>query len=79
MVCVMLGFYTLSRDWYRCPEIRTTSIDCAKLSMFYLNTETESTLRNVAFKYKQAGVLDENRTMDNVQKHGRAIPQAVSQ
>jgi hypothetical protein len=28
--------------WYSCPEIQTSSIDWAQLSMFQLKTETES-------------------------------------
>jgi hypothetical protein len=39
------------------------------MSRFYLNTERESSLRNVVLKYKQDGVLDKNRKMDNIQKH----------
>jgi hypothetical protein len=69
MVCAVLGLYTISRYWYRCPEIGTSCIDWAQLSRFYLKTETESSLGNVVFKYKQNGMLDKNRTMDNVQKH----------
>jgi hypothetical protein len=34
---------------FRSPEIRTSSIDWAQLSMFYLKTETEPSLRNVVF------------------------------
>jgi hypothetical protein len=49
--------------------IGTSSIDWAQLSRFYLKTETETSMRNVVLKYKQDGVLDENRTMDNVQKY----------
>jgi hypothetical protein len=30
--------------WYRCPEIRASSIDWAQMSMFYLKTVTESSL-----------------------------------
>jgi hypothetical protein len=45
--------------WYRCPEIRTSSIVWARLSRFYLKTELESS----------AVVLNKNRTMDNVQKN----------
>jgi hypothetical protein len=37
---------------------------------FCLKTETESSLRKVVvFKQKSGGVLDKNRTMDNVQIH----------
>jgi hypothetical protein len=32
------------------PEIWTISIDWAQLSRFYLNKETESSLRNVVFQ-----------------------------
>jgi hypothetical protein len=46
MVSAVLGLYTLSRCWYRCLEIGTSSIDWAQLSRFYLKTETESSLRN---------------------------------
>jgi hypothetical protein len=47
-----------------------SSIDWAQLSRYYLKTETESSLRNIVFwDYKQECVLDENSTMDNVQKH----------
>jgi hypothetical protein len=63
MVCDMLGLLYRIWCWCRCPEIATSSIDWTQLSrFFYLNTETESSLRNVVF-------LNENRTMDNVQKH----------
>jgi hypothetical protein len=44
------------------PEIGTSSIDWAQLSRFYLQTETEFSLRNIVF-------LDKDRTMDNVQKY----------
>jgi hypothetical protein len=54
---------------YTCPEIGTSSIDWAQLSRFHLKTEWESSLRNVVLKYKQEGVLDKNKAMDNVQKH----------
>jgi hypothetical protein len=40
-----------------------------QLRRFYLKTETESSLRNFVFKYKQNRVLDKNRKMDNAQKH----------
>jgi hypothetical protein len=36
-------------DWIMSPEIGTSSIDWTQLSRFYLKTETESSLRNVAF------------------------------
>jgi hypothetical protein len=49
--------------------IGTSCIDWAKLGRFYLNTDTEFSLRNVVLKYKQAGVLDKNRAMKNIQKH----------
>jgi hypothetical protein len=39
------------------------------MSSFYLKTETDSSLRNSVFLNKWDSVLDENRTMDNVQKH----------
>jgi hypothetical protein len=58
--------------WCRCPEIRTSSVDRAQLSRHYLKTETKSSLRNVAFLYK-------NRTMDNVQKHNICITVPSSQ
>jgi hypothetical protein len=45
----------------------TSSIDLTQLSRFYLKTEAESRLRNV-LKEKQDGVLDKDKTMDNVQK-----------
>jgi hypothetical protein len=44
------------------PKIKTSSIDWAQLSRFYLKTKTESSLRNVA-------ILSKNWTMDNIQKH----------
>jgi hypothetical protein len=47
MVCAVFGLYALSWCWYRCPEIRTSSLDWAQLSRFYRKTETESSLRNV--------------------------------
>jgi hypothetical protein len=40
--------------WCRCPEIGTTSIEWTQLTRFYLNTETESSTRNVVF-YIQIG------------------------
>jgi hypothetical protein len=44
MVCAVLGLYTPSWCWYRCPEIGTSYVDWAQLSRFYLKTETESSL-----------------------------------
>jgi hypothetical protein len=58
--------------WYRCPEIRTSYIDSAQLSRFYLKMATECTLRNAVF-------LNKNRTMDNVQKHNICINVSSSQ
>jgi hypothetical protein len=64
------GLYTPSWCWYRCPEIGTSSIDWAKLSRFYLKTETETSLRNVVFcNINRTTYSDKCRTMDNVQKH----------
>jgi hypothetical protein len=52
------------------PVMGTSSIDWAQLSMFYLKTETEPSLRNLAFwKINRAVFLDKDRTMDNVQQH----------
>jgi hypothetical protein len=65
----VLGLYTLSWCWYRCQEIGTSSVDWAQLTRFHLKTDTESSLRNVVLKYKQAGVLYENKTTDNIQKY----------
>jgi hypothetical protein len=53
------------------PEIGTRSIDWAQLSRLHLNTETESSLQN--------GVLNKNRTMDNVQKRNSYINVPSSQ
>jgi hypothetical protein len=51
-------------------EIGTNSIHWAQLSRFYLKTETESSLWNVVFcNINRKAFLDEDRTMDNVQKH----------
>jgi hypothetical protein len=36
--------------------------------------ETESSPGNVVLKYELDGVLDKNRTMDNVQKHNISTP-----
>jgi hypothetical protein len=70
MVCTVLGLYTPSWCCYRYPEIRSNFIDLAKLSRFYLNTETESSLRNVMFcNINRTVFLDKDRMMDNVQKH----------
>jgi hypothetical protein len=58
----------------KCDVNRTigaSSIDWAQMSMFYLNTETESSLRDV--------VLNKKRTMDNVQKHNNCINGPSSQ
>jgi hypothetical protein len=46
----------------RSPYLRTSFINWAQPSRFYLKTETESSLRNVVF-------CNINMTMDNVQKH----------
>jgi hypothetical protein len=43
-------------------EIGTSSINWARLSRFYLKTETESSLQNAVF-------LNKNRIVDNVKKH----------
>jgi hypothetical protein len=37
------------RCWYRCPEMRISSVYWTQLSRFYLKKETESSLRKVAF------------------------------
>jgi hypothetical protein len=58
MVGAVLGLYTPSWCWYRCPEIGASSIDWAQLSRFYLKTETKRTV-----------FLDKDRTMDNDQQH----------
>jgi hypothetical protein len=51
-------------------DIRTSSVDWAQLSRFYLKTDTESSLRNVVFcNINRTVFLDKDRTMDNVQKH----------
>jgi hypothetical protein len=51
-------------------EIRTSSIEWAQLSRFYLKTETEPSLRNVVFwNINRKVFLDKDRTMGNVQKH----------
>jgi hypothetical protein len=73
--------HKLSCSWYRCPEIGTSSIDWAQLSRFYLKTETETSLRIVVLKYsyKQDGVSDKNRTIDNVQKHNICVNISSSQ
>jgi hypothetical protein len=44
VVCAVLGLYTPSSCWQRCPEIGNSSIDWAQLIRFYLKTETESSL-----------------------------------
>jgi hypothetical protein len=51
------------------PEIATMSIDWAQLSRFYLKTDRIRSLKCCVLKYKQDGVLDKNRMLDNVQKH----------
>jgi hypothetical protein len=63
MVCAVLGLYTPSWCWYRCPETGTSSIDGAQLSRFYLKTETESSLRNVVVsRINRTVFLDKDRT-----------------
>jgi hypothetical protein len=57
MGCAVLGFYTPSWCWYRCPEIGTRSIDWAQLSRFYLKTEIQSSFRNVVLKNKHDGAF----------------------
>jgi hypothetical protein len=52
------------------PEIGNNSIDWAKMSRFYLKTETESSFRNVVFcNINRTVFLDKDRKMNNVQKH----------
>jgi hypothetical protein len=60
MVYAVFGLYTLSCVVAGGTERGTNSIDWAQPSMFYLKTETESSLRNVMF-------------MDKVQKHKYCI------
>jgi hypothetical protein len=51
------------------PEIGTSSIDWIQLSRFYLNSYTESSLRNVVvWKINGTVFLDKDRMMDNDQK-----------
>jgi hypothetical protein len=70
MFCAVLGLYTQSWCWYRCPEIGTSSIDWAQLSRFYLQMEIEPSLWNIVFwTINRMVFLDKERTMDNVQKH----------
>jgi hypothetical protein len=57
----------------------TSSIDWAQLCRFYLKTEIECSLRNVVLNKKQDGVLNKNRTMDNVPKHNSCINVPSSQ
>jgi DUF1009 family protein len=40
--------------------------------------ETQSGLRNIVLKNKQAGVLDKDKTLDNVQKHNIWITGVLS-
>jgi hypothetical protein len=42
MVCAVLGLYALILCWRNCPEIRTRSIEWAKLSRFYLKIDIDS-------------------------------------
>jgi hypothetical protein len=77
----ILCFWTLSivlfifqNATFRRPDsvsdFRTSSMNWAQLSRFYLKTETESSLRNVMFwKINRTVFLDKDRTMDNVQNH----------
>jgi hypothetical protein len=70
MVCTVFDFYAPSWCWHRSPEIGTSCIHWAQLSRFYQTTETESSLRNIRFwKINRTVILDQGRTMDNVQKH----------
>jgi hypothetical protein len=63
MVCTVLGLYTPS--W-----CRHSSVYWTQLSRFHLKTETESSFRNAVFwKTNRTVILDEARTMHNVQKH----------
>jgi hypothetical protein len=48
MVCAVLGLYTISCVY---ADV-VSSIDWVQLSIFYLKTETESSLRNVVFPVK---------------------------
>jgi hypothetical protein len=56
------------KDCYKFGD-RASSIDWAQLNRFYLKTETIQSPKRCVLKYNQDGVLDKNRTMDNVQKH----------
>jgi hypothetical protein len=47
MVCPVLGLYTLSCVGAGVQRQGTSSIDWAQVSMFYVKTETESSLSNV--------------------------------
>jgi hypothetical protein len=52
------------------PEIGSSSIDWAQLSMFNLKTKTESSLRNIVFCNIDRMVFsDKDGMTDNVQKH----------
>jgi hypothetical protein len=61
-------------------EIGTSSIDWTQLSRFYRNTETKSSLQNIAFLNKEKErYLDKNRMMNNFQKHNIFINVSSSQ
>jgi hypothetical protein len=65
---------------FRWPEIGTSSIDWAQLNRFYLKIETKSSLRNVMlWNINRTVFLDNNRTMNNVQKHNIYINAPSSQ
>jgi hypothetical protein len=62
------------------PDIGNNSIDSAQMSRFYLKAETESNFRNVVFrKINRTVFLDNDRTMDNVQKHNNCTDVQLSQ
>jgi hypothetical protein len=55
--------------YLKTPSCCSSSIDWAQLSRFYLEMETESSLRNVFWKINRTEFLDKDRTIANVQKH----------
>jgi hypothetical protein len=58
VACSLVQVYRHFEGTYQLPqEMRTSSIDLAQLSRFYLKTDTESSLRNDVFSNMKRTVV----------------------
>jgi hypothetical protein len=62
----VLGLYTPSWCWYKCPEIGTSTIDWAHLRVLPEDGDTIQSPKRRVLKHKQS-------EMDNVQKHSICV------